>query len=390
MCSQAYGSLLVPGHTHEFNTLKFNENSHWYECSCTEKQGLEGHKGGTATETQKAVCTVCSQAYGNLLGHTHSFVVKKATSDYLKESATCKQKAKYYYSCECGVSGDTYFEYGLVENHNYQNGECIWCKEKEALYVKEGNYIYFGKYPQTIKANNVTVSSTPNSNGYYLGSDNCEYAKVEANPFGVGYKFSDNTEIIVGDVYYFKVEPIRWRILSESGNKALILCDSIIDNKAYDMDSSNYKNSEVRAWLNNEFYNKAFSSLQKELILTTTVDNGLASTGYTENSYVCENTQDKVFLLSYNDVTNSEYGFSSSKNNSSTREMLTSDFCRASYVDMETSSTFYGNGNWWLRTPDDSISSCVRYVNLGGFACGGVYVNNYTYGIVPALQIQLS
>ena len=89
--------------------------------------------------------------------------------------------------------------------------------------------------------------------------------------------------------------------------------------------ANNYKYSKIRAWLNATFYETAFSELQREIILTTTVDNSVYSTGYDTNPYVCEDTEDKIFLLSYREVTNSEYGFSSS----SDREMQTSDYSRA-------------------------------------------------------------
>ena len=76
----------------------------------------------------------------------------------------------------------------------------------------------------------------------------------------------------------------------------------------YDVDSNNYKDSDIRTWLNNDFYNTAFT-LGNEYIQTTTVDNSSLTTHYASNPYACENTQDKVFLSSYKDYTNSAYGF---------------------------------------------------------------------------------
>ena len=88
----------------------------------------------------------------------------------------------------------------------------------------------FGEYPQTIKANEVTVGTSADTRGYYLGSDGYYYAKVTATPNSSGYTFSTNATVSRGTVYYFKVEPIKWRILTESGGTALILCESIIAN----------------------------------------------------------------------------------------------------------------------------------------------------------------
>ena len=151
----------------------------------------------------------------------------------------------------------------------------------------DGKYIYFGEYPQTLKLASVTIPNptTPEPNGYYLGSDGAYYAKVVATPFDTGDLFEDGvTEAVDGETYYFKVEYIKWRILNydtlaQDGNKAFLLCESIISNMAYDSDSSNYKESEIRAWLIGEFLNKTFSKLQKDLIQKTAVDNSAASTG---------------------------------------------------------------------------------------------------------------
>ena len=264
----------------------------------------------------------------------------------------------------------------------------------EQVYTRSGNYIYFGEYPQTIKASNVSIiSNTPDADGYYLGSDGERYAKVVADPYNSGYTFSNNSSVIDGNTYYFKVEPIRWRILSESNGKAFILCDSIIANKAYDAgNNNNYANSDIRAWLNDEFYNSAFGELQQALIQTTEVDNSFYSTGYSPNPYACENTSDKVFLLSYREVTNSAYGFASSSSTFDTaRRMLTSDFSRATGAYMNTESSYYGNGEWWLRSPDFDYSYSVRFVHYYGYSLGNYTGAHYdTYGVVPALNLTLS
>ena len=264
----------------------------------------------------------------------------------------------------------------------------------EQVYTRSGNYIYFGEYPQTIKASNVSITSnTPDADGYYLGSDGERYAKVVADPypFNSGYTFSNNSSIIDGNTYYFKVEPIRWRILSERDGKAFILCDSIIASKAYDAgNNNNYANSGIRAWLNDEFYKTAFGALQQALIQTTEVDNSAESAGNSSNSYACENTFDKVFLLSVSEVANSAYGFANDPSAYDTaRRMLTSDFSRATGAYMLTSSSYYGYGCWWLRSPYYNYSDYARYVNSSGFAH---YYNVYndSYGVVPALNLTLS
>ena len=54
-------------HTHAFSgEWKFDSENHWHECDCGEISGAEEHKGGEATTTLKAVCSVCGQSYGSL------------------------------------------------------------------------------------------------------------------------------------------------------------------------------------------------------------------------------------------------------------------------------------------------------------------------------------
>ena len=76
-----------------------------------------GHTGGTATCTEKAKCTRCGEAYGELKAHT--FDKQVATDKYLKDAATCTKAASYYYSCACGEKGTTVFTSGNVKAHTY-------------------------------------------------------------------------------------------------------------------------------------------------------------------------------------------------------------------------------------------------------------------------------
>ena len=62
---------------------------------------LADHTGGTATCTQKAVCTECGQPYGNYLDH--SYTAETKNEETMKTAGTCKEEAVYYYSCSmCG------------------------------------------------------------------------------------------------------------------------------------------------------------------------------------------------------------------------------------------------------------------------------------------------
>lgn len=75
-----------------------------------------------------AALTGCSNS-----GHVHSFDKQVVSEEYLAKEATCTEKAKYYYSCECGAKGTKTFEYGSATNHNFVSVVCTHCgREQES------------------------------------------------------------------------------------------------------------------------------------------------------------------------------------------------------------------------------------------------------------------
>ena len=283
-----------------------------------------------------------------------------------------------------------------------------------------GDYLYFGYYPQTIKESDITVGSSPESNGYYLGSDGEYYAKVSANPFDSNYTFSDGTTIVSGTEYYFKVEPLRWRILDDAygDGTALIVCDSIINAKSFqsqvknneddgynyviddsgeyilDKDgnkvyANNYEYSEIRAYLNNDFYNSAFSNGEQTIIVTTEVDNSLESAGVmSDQKYICNNTYDKAFLLSFAEIEN--YGLH--PQHSGTFDFITSDYSRASGIIMEVDDQPLGVGFSYTRSPfgyEYGGNYGLDVIFVSGGTSGNYPANSNLVGLLPAMQIQL-
>lgn len=97
---------------------------------------LAKHKGGKATCTEKAVCEVCGNEYGELADH--KFTAENTDTKYLSTEADCTHKAVYYYSCEvCGAAGTETFEYGEVDPDNH-SGNVKIVGQKEATCQEEG------------------------------------------------------------------------------------------------------------------------------------------------------------------------------------------------------------------------------------------------------------
>ena len=314
----------------------------------------------------------------------------------------------------------------------------------EQGYLRGGNYIYFGTYPQTqvtdsaitstlrSKMGNLPTSSNRQkwtSYGYYINGSVSNYMWYidltyggekyrgvyftsyrpysTTNSSSASYSYQDDNGYNTGNVYWFRYEPIRWRILSEAGGEALIFCEMAIDSQNYYLTSNgstrtidgktvyenNYQYSTIRTWLNDTFYNTAFNNLQKELILLTTVDNSARSTNPNnnatrwnsgKNTYACAYTEDYVFLLSEQEVTTTAYGFNSSHSNDDTaRRKQNTDYAKCQ-------GASDGNGYWWLRSPYYNGSYFASFVDDYGLAASLDGVDYTGLGVVPALRIKLS
>ena len=97
--------------------------------------------------------------------------------------------------------------------------------------------------------------------------------------------------------------PIEWIVLDydETNHKALLISkyglDAVPYNKKYK--EITWEQCTLRAWLNGKFLKKAFSAKERTAILITDVDNS-SGQGYSKwNTNGGNNTQDRVFLLSY-------------------------------------------------------------------------------------------
>ncbi len=205
------------------------------------------------------------------------------------------------------------------------------------------------------------------------------------------YSFQDENHYYPNNVYYFKYEPLNWRVLDP--DEGYVMCENAIDSQAYqnyiiEKDGSLYNSKDytnyvsdwetcsLRQWLNNTFYNTAFSAEEKKLIGTTYLENNSS-----DGTWLGTDTADKIFILSYNDAVNSAYGFDSSNEaNDEARKIKGTAYsnCQGLYINSE------GIAWWWLRSPGDS----ERVDNVSNFGwaslASGVYGTGM--GIVPAFK----
>ncbi len=286
-----------------------------------------------------------------------------------------------------------------------------------------GDIIFFGNYPQTKVSESATLKNAANaatwkSYGYYIGtgsydgsmaasdfmqyadfiSGDFKYRAVKFSKFRPGYtsntsdadnSYQDDNGYSANTTYYFRFEPMQWRVLDPS--TGLVMCENLIDAQAiqnvvrqsdsdYYIGSSstyanNYAESTIRTWLNNDFYNTAFITAQKNKIKSTTVHNSAFNPAYSQ--YDAASTTNPIFLLSYNEAKNSSYGFSSD----SSRKAKGTDYAKCQGLHVEST----GFSDWWLRTPgSDSYNTCYifceGYVNFNR-------KNDIAVGIRPACRL---
>lgn len=333
--------------------------------------------------------------------------------------------------------------------HNYdKNGICTRCKDPNGPKshegeqpVKKGNKVIFGSYPQSRVDDRDTQSALAElagelpaegnnrkwtGYGYYIsGAATCrmwyidlEYREakyrgvyfLDYRPTYTNWVSSDENSCqdengyAPGTLYWFRFEPLEWSILQTQDGISLLICDSIIDSQEYYITGSypaqpnrtidgnsiyenNYKYSTVRKWLNETFYKTAFTEYQQSLLLTTDVDNSAESTSSSMNDMACENTKDKVFLLSFRDIINGGYGYSETFSDSDgKREKQVSDYAKSqgAYVSEN------GSGYWWLRSPFSTVGSFQWAVLWEGKANANISVHYTAVGIVPAIRVEIS
>ena len=115
-----------------------------------------------------------------------------------------------------------------------------------------------------------------------------------------------NNSLSVGDIikfgnYYINdsknKEPIEWRVLEVSNDRALLITKDAIDRKPYnnELRGITWEECSLRQWLNYEFINQAFSKEEQNEIILTNISNPNNARYGTRGG---NNTQDKIFLLS--------------------------------------------------------------------------------------------
>ena len=296
--------------------------------------------------------------------------------------------------------------------------------------VKAGDIIQFGNYPQTkvdetaalkVAAANARwasykyYSGTGNdSNGEMQQSDYMQYAdffvgseKYRAVKFTYyrptrtgylaesSYSCQDENGYKINTVYYFKYEPLDWRVLDP--NTGLVVSNKLIDSQPFqDVVWKNSSNSEyynavngtkyacnyTRSTISNQwcqgFVPVAFTSSQIGKLRHKLLNNEARNSKYLQTE--SEDYDTFAFLLSYSEANNSSY-FS----NNDARKTRGTDYAKCQGLYMGP-STNWAYTDWWLRTGGDASNKACKvddYGKLGSTDLAG----KTCLGVRPALII---
>lgn len=152
--------------------------------------------------------------------------------------------------------------------------------------------------------------------------------------------------------------PIEWLVLDSDGETALLISRYALDRQRYGYNDNAWEQSTLRSWLNNEFYNKAFSAEEKRYIL----QNEISENKNAENSANSSSAmKDDVFLLSMADVNKYLGG--------SVRKCAPTDYAieRGASTDKNNKVDGRRACSWWLCTPASYYSARVRAVDSAGY-----------------------
>lgn len=154
-------------------------------------------------------------------------------------------------------------------------------------------------------------------------------------------------------------------MLDRDGDKALLLSRYALDAKQYNAMNINitWEKCTLRTWLNDDFMNRAFTAAEQSAILLTNVDNSSIQCYSRWSTSGGNNTQDKVFLLSYAEA-NKYLGVTyDNSNNTKSRVAPTAYAISQGAWTSDSEKTMDGEaaGWWWLRSPgtnqDDARTS---------------------------------
>lgn len=169
----------------------------------------------------------------------------------------------------------------------------------------------------------------------------------------------------------------------EANHKTLLISKYGLDAVPYNKEYTDitWEQCTLRAWLNGEFLKKSFSMKEQSAILVTDVDNS-SSQGYSDwNTNGGNNTQDRIFLLSYAEA-NRYLGVTHDGENNTKACVAPTAYAitQGAYIS-DSIQTADGKpaGWWWLRSPGYYQNGAGVVACIGTLSNGVVDASDHHY-----------
>lgn len=288
---------------------------------------------------------------------------------------------------EDSVYGSYYFSAGFDPEegrvYDFQGTEFIWYPVRATDQSSEvENFYFIALYGFLDAANEKIEGSSFDDVGstYNWGIWNMTAVKDKVEDFKASKDSIDTLEPgnVLGFGKYFddRTSYIHWTILKKEDTKVLMLCDSLVAVMPFNTDYTDvdWEHSSVREWLNDTFYNSAFTETQQAMIISTENDNAKNSNYGSKDA---SGTEDKVFLLS-----EEEY-----------KQYLENGDAATVTVDPDDNIDAIGNVNTnnvlWMTRTSGASGSLVTYVDADGrLNYEGIPVST-AIGVRPAIWVDL-
>ncbi len=300
-----------------------NEDSKTYGCTILPSSNgyVTLDKGSASIDeeiTFSVVCDsnyVCSSFILNGVEKVNELINNQFTTTMVKNGYVVKASFKKEKIDESEYSSKTYEYYD-------KDGNSLTQKDSSLSYYDGSWDELVNKYYSVDDKN---TSDTSDDEVTMWTGWNKEIVEVNSTTCKVKYTAKTSTislskngvypETVVNNIptsLGIKSNAIKWRYVSEDSNGNIQFVSSYsIGESVYHQSSNNYKNSKIRSLLitdTNNYLSQIWKNVDDQP-LSVTVDNTASTTEDNNNPYCCDNTMDKLYLLSYKDYINPEYGF---------------------------------------------------------------------------------
>ena len=257
--------------------------------------------------------------------------------------------------------------------------------ENNSLIFDNGAYLPSYAQEKKINRDTVTHSAYKRQNSW---KDPTSGLQIVSGGSNNSYEFEDGTIIKNGassyGEYWFKMEPIKWKILNWKdamlGADLIVISDKVLSSSiawcktsTLDADwSSDTSDCSIRPWLNNHFYQDAFTDAERALIKTTRVQCNDVYSNTADKPTLT--VQDKIWFMSKDEV--ERY-----LPNLEQRAVQPTDYALFSGCVINSNR----NCDWWTRT---ALATDVKTVVVTADGqVNNVGIGTKTIGVRPVMTI---